>query len=147
MMKKKRNNEERVGADESNLRENGTTVDGGFPRHSKWTNPHDALEVILTDVLQIVVICVPLSFIFGFLLELGLGEAVLEVLRGEVPLDGNGIKNIVMLGIFALILIVLPIISVIDAIVYLVRGKRCFALSRPIRKLWNKHRGEYEYRQ
>lgn len=144
---KKKEQQQYVKRDEPNLRENGTTIDGGYPRGPKWVNPHDSIWVILKELLVTIPVCIFLSLIFLALLGLGLWESVYGICTGEIPIDGNGIKNIVIFALFSITILGLLFISIYTCISKLVHGERSFSLSREIKKKWDKNLGKYIYKQ
>lgn len=131
----------------SNLNPNGTTIDGGFPRHRGWVNPYDWWKVAINKLIEIIAICFPIGFVFSRLLNVGILEPIINVINGSAPFKSHMLLNLFILGIIVLLLVIYPIITIADVVWYIKTGKRSFLLSRPIRKIWNKNLGEYDYKQ
>lgn len=136
-----------VKSDEPNLREDGTTIDGGYPRGPKWVNPHDSGWFVLKELLITVPLCIILSLIFFALLDLGLWESVYGICTGKIPIDGNGIKNLVIFALFCFVILGSLFISIYTCISYLIHAERSFSLSREIKKKWDKNLGKFIYKQ
>ena len=137
----------RVNLKKSNLNPNGTTIDGGFPRHTEWVNPYDWWKVAINRLIEIFALCIPLGCAFHFLLNVGILVPIIDVINGNAPFKSHIIFNLVVVGLFALALVVYPIVRIGDAIWYIKTGEKSFLLSRPIRKIWNRNLGQYDYKQ
>ena len=140
-------NHRRVNLKKSNLNPNGTTIDGGFPRHNGWVNPYDWWKVAINKVIEILAICFPLGWVFRLLLGIGILEPIVNVLNGTAPFKSHVVFNLVIVGIFAIVLVIYPLVTIGDVIWYIKSGERSFLLSRPIRRIWNKNLGQYDYKQ
>ena len=137
----------RANLKESNLNPNGTTIDGGFPRHTGWVNPYDGWKVAINRLIEISAICIPLGCAFHFLLNVGILVPIIDVINGNAPFKAHIIFNLVVIGLFVLMLVVYPIVRIGDAIWYIKTSEKSFLLSRPIRTIWNKNLGQYDYKQ
>lgn len=137
----------RVDLNKSNLNPNGTTIDGGFPRHTEWVNPYDWWKVAINRLIEIFALCIPLGCAFHFLLNVGILVPIIDVINGNAPFKTHIIFNIVVIGLFVFMLVVYPIVRIGDAIWYIKTGEKSFLLSRPIRKIWNRNLGQYDYKQ
>ena len=140
-------NHRRVNLKKSNLNPNGTTIDGGFPRHNGWVNPYDWWKVAINKVIEILAICFPLGWVFRLLLGIGILEPIVNVLNGTAPFKSHVVFNLVIVGIFAIVLVIYPLVTIGEVIWYIKSGERSFLLSRPIRRIWNKNLGQYDYKQ
>lgn len=148
-MRNQRNNpwERPVDQDESNLREDGTTVDGGFPRHKGSVNPHDSWKVVLHNILEMLLFCIPLLLIFRGLLEFGLWEPIQKVLDGHARWSANSIKSVAICVLFTLVIVGFCFSAIANSIWYVLTGEKSFKFWKPIKKVWDKNLGTYVYRQ
>lgn len=137
----------RVNLKKFNLNPNGTTIDGGFPRHTEWVNPYDWWKVAINRLIEIFALCIPLGCAFHFLLNVGILVPIIDVINGNAPFKSHIIFNLVVVGLFILMLVIYPLVTVGEVIWYIKSGERSFLLSRPIRRIWNKNLGQYDYKQ